>query len=684
MTVGHENMTKPLLIEIGVEELPAVPLLKELPEIEKKWAALLEKNGLMCEFEFYYTPRRLVLWHREFKTVQEDSVEEFYGAPIEMAIKDGVPTPAALGFAKKCGVEFKQLLTAQKGGKEVLYYSKNIKGQESYDLLNDMIKLWIKGLNFGKSMRWGSNTESFIRPIRWMNVMLGEKQVDAELFGVKSYPHTYVHRISHFESKPLASLHDYFETLKSGSVILFPQERRVRILEAFKSLEKEHGVVIEIDEDLLDEVVAITEFPTPLIGKFDKSFLQLPPEVIVTSMKEHQRYFPVYKDGKLINAFVVVSNALADDFTQVIQGNERVLRPRLSDALFFYQNDLKKGLTASGLEKVVFMKGLGTLREKIEREKIVASTLSNLIYTNINPVSLERAMELAKADLMSEMVYEFTELQGLMGYYYAIALGEDSEVALAIKEQYLPSGEESELPSTIFSAIVAMAVKLDTLIGMFSIGEIPTGSRDPFALRRAVNGLIKIALAHKIPLNFSTLIDQLLNIYPEGKDVKKNIESFIIDRLLGVYPCNPSIIHAVVSKETPIELDILEIDARINAISIIAASESFVEAFSTFKRVANILKDETMENAFVINPLLLSEDAEKSLYEKAVITIGGEYENLEERLDALFALKTLLDAFFDNVMVNAEDLNVRANRKALVGMIYREIYTVADIKNITL
>ncbi len=366
-------MVEPLLIEIGVEELPAVPLLKELPEIEKKWAAVLEKNGLLCEFEFYYTPRRLVLWHREFKTAQEDRTEEFFGAPVEMAIKEGLPTPAALGFAKKCGVDFEQLSRAEKGGKEVLYYSKNVEGKESVELLNEMINQWIKSLNFGKSMRWGSNTESFIRPIRWVNVMLGEKQVDTELFGVQSHPSTYVHRISHFEAKPLVSLHDYFDTLKDGSVTLFPNERRSTILEAFKNLEKEHGIVIEVDQDLLNEVVAITEHPTPLLGSFDENFLELPPEVIITSMKEHQRYFPVFKNGKLINAFVVVSNALADDFTHVIEGNERVLRPRLSDALFFYHNDLKKGLSTTGLEKVVFMNGLGTLAEKIKREKVVAS-----------------------------------------------------------------------------------------------------------------------------------------------------------------------------------------------------------------------------------------------------------------------------------------------------------------------
>jgi glycyl-tRNA synthetase beta chain len=362
------------------------------------------------------------------------------------------------------------------------------------------------------------------------------------------------------------------------------------------------------------------------------------------------------------------------------------LRPRLSDALFFYRNDLKKGLKTDGLEKVVFMNGLGTLADKIGREKEVALKLYDLVSSRMEGAkpSLERAMELAKADLMSEMVYEFTELQGLMGYYYALALGEAQEVAVAIKEQYLPTGEESGLPSSLLSAIVAMASKLDTLIGMFSIGEIPTGSRDPFALRRAVNGIIKIALEHRIPLNFSTIIDSLSNLYPQGKEYKKSIETFIVERMLGLYPVNPSIIHAVVSKEGGVELDVLELDRKINAVNTIAGSDAFADAFSTFKRVSNILKDETMESAFSVDPKLFDNDAERALYEEASAAISGEYQTLEERLDALFGLKGSLDRFFDNVMVNAEDLQVRANRKALVGMIYREIYAIADIKNITL
>jgi glycyl-tRNA synthetase beta chain len=669
-------MTKPLLIEIGVEELPAVPLLKELPEIEKKWLAILEKNSLIAEFEFYYTPRRLVLWHREFKTRQDDRTEEFFGAPVEMAIKEGVPTPAALGFAKKCGVEFNELGRSEKNGKEVLYYSKNSVGQESAGLLNEMINQWIKSLNFGKSMRWGSNLESFIRPIRWVNVMLGENQADVELFGVKSSPSTFVHRISRFEATPVHSLHDYFDILKNGSVTLFPQERRTAILDAFSKIEKEHGVVIEVDEDLLDEVVAITEHPTPLLGKFDENFLELPPEVIVTSMKEHQRYFPVFKDGKLINAFVVVSNALADDFTHVIEGNERVLRPRLSDGLFFYHNDLKKGLSTQGLEKVVFMNGLGTVADKIEREKIIAQSLASSM--DIDPAMLDKVISLA-ADLMSEMVYEFTELQGLMGAYYFQALypSENSAIAKAIQEQYKFNGDDVSSP---LSAVVNIAMKLDTLIGMFSIGEIPTGSRDPFALRRAVNGIVSIALKHKIPLDISEFIgrENIKFLYPQDKEYIKNIETFIIERLNGVYPdVNSSIIQAVVNRENGLLLDVLALDDKISKVDEMAKSSDAKESFSLIKRLANILKD-GYEGGQPDSTLFGS--YERALYDKHFQIINELGLNLEFQ----FEIKKALDDFFANVMVNDEDLTIRANRKKLLALIYGQFNNFADFKQITL
>ncbi|MCX6076863.1 MAG: glycine--tRNA ligase subunit beta [Campylobacterales bacterium] len=673
-------MLKTLLIEIGVEELPAVPLLKELKNIEKKYADILEKNSLLCEFEFYYTPRRLVLWHAEFPTSQGDSIEEFFGAPIEVAYKDGEPTAAALGFAKKCGVPIDEVSHAEKSGKEVLYYKKEVKGQPSVLLLPEIINMWIKSLDFGKSMRWGNLQESFIRPIRWVNVLFDDELVAMELFGKKSSKETFVHRISNFDAVKINGAKEYFELLREGGVTLFPQERMVKILNDFKALEVKHGVSVEIDDDLLDEVVAITEHPTALLGSFDEAFLRLPPEVIITSMKEHQRYFPVFKDGKLINKFVVVSNALTNDFSKVIEGNERVLRPRLSDGLFFYDNDLKKGLSTAGLEKVIFMKGLGTVADKIEREKKIANTLFDIYMPkDSDKETLNRAISLAKADLMSEMVYEFTELQGLMGSYYAKALGESDAVACAIKEQYLPDGEESALPSTVMSAIVAMSIKLDTLLGLFSIEQIPTGSRDPFALRRAVNGLIRITKEHSLEFDIVEILGKLSKEYAKF-DMSK-LESFFLERVKQYHKVNPSIIEAVLATG---ERKLLKIDKKIEALEIMVNSEGFSESFSTFKRVANITKDIDLSLNMHVKSELFQEKAEEVLYARYKEVSANEYNSYEEELDALLGLKPELDKFFEDVMVNAEDEAIKVNRKSLVASIYKSIYKIADIKEITI
>jgi glycyl-tRNA synthetase beta chain len=674
-------MLQTLLIEVGVEELPAVPLLKELKNIEKKWLKTLEENALVGEFEFYYTPRRLVLWHREFKSVQEDSEEEFFGAPIAIAFKDGKPTPAASGFAKKCGVAVDALTTAEKGGKEVLYYRRAIQGKPSQELLPAMIESWLKSLDFGKSMRWGSLSESFIRPIRWLNVMLGDLPVAMWLFNVEASKQTYVHRMASFKAQAVASAKEYFTILQNGAVTLYPDSRRENILAQFDVLQQKNSIEIEIDEALLDEVVAITEHPTALIGTFDEAFLRLPPEVIITSMKEHQRYFPVFKKGKLVNNFVVVSNALTQDFSKVIEGNEKVLRPRLADGLFFYDNDLKKGLKLDGLEKVVFMDGLGTLMDKIEREKAVV----NELYEHYNmqlPADakeiLDRAVTLAKADLMSEMVYEFTELQGVMGYYYALALGEKSEVALAIKEQYLPQGEESELPSTLVSAIISIAIKLDTLIGLFSIDQIPTGSRDPFALRRAVNGIVRIVNEHNLEFDIVDTFSKLAKNYAPF-DTKK-LEEFFLERLRQFYKVNPSIIEAVLASG---ERELLAIGKKIAAVEAMVQSESFSETFSTFKRLANITKDMDISKELHVDSALFEQEAESRLFQAYEAAVAAVYESYEEELDALLGLKPQLDAFFDNVMVNAEDAALRENRKSLVALVYKSFLHIADIKEIS-
>lgn len=671
-------MNKPLLIEIGVEELPAIPFLNELPNIEKKWSDILEKNRLLCDFDFFYTPRRLVLWHREFQVKQEDSVVEQYGAPVKIAYKDGVPTGAAISFANKCGVEVDSLETIDLGKGEVLYFKQEVVGSEAKTLLNDMVNEFVASLNFGKSMRWASRTDSFIRPIRSLSIILGEEIVEAELFGVKSSNFSFAHRMVSYEPFTYSFAGDYFCKIDKYGVILYPDERRKIILDQMRSIEQRHNVTIEIDQELLDEVVAITEYPTALIGKFDIEFLELPEEVIVTSMKENQRYFAVYKDGKLSNNFIVVSNAKTDDFGYIIAGNEKVLRPRLADAMFFYKNDIKNGLSNEGLKKLVFVEGLGSMYEKCEREAKIASYLASTFGVAETEL-IQRAVMLSKADLMSEMVYEFTELQGLMGYYYARIANENELVSLALKEQYLPNGEDSELPSNVFSSIVALAHKLDNLMALFSVGKIPTGSKDPFGLRRAAAGIVKIAMEHKLPIDLSKIVDELANSY-KNLD-KKVLVEFFNERLFKIFEVNPTVLKAVLASG---ETEIYKISQKICALNPIVQSDNFKDYVATFKRVANIIKDVNTNGQLAIDEDLFENNEEKELYTKYNQVRFKSYVTYDEELEALFALKPELDNFFDNVFVNHEDEKIKTNRKNLIGLVYQGFKKIADIKEITI
>ena len=675
------------LLEIGVEELPAVPLLKIVEKIVKSWGELLKEYRLEGEYSFDYTPRRLTIRSSNMPLKQADKTVEFFGPPLKIAYKDGEPTGAALGFAKKCGVGIDDLTTATKGANEVLYYKQEQKGQETAGILEEILKRWIASMEFGKMMRWGNLQEEFIRPIRWIVAKLDGKVVDLELFGVKSGDISHFHRFADLKNG-VVDFANYEATLKDNSVILSPKEREKIVLEGIEAIEKEHGVEVERDSELLDEVVAITEYPTPLLGSFDEKFLELPPEVIITSMKEHQRYFPVFKDGKLINKFVVVSNAVTDDFSKIVAGNERVLRPRLEDALFFYHNDLKRGLKTDGLELVQFIDGLGSLADKIEREKSIAGVLFENYKEQLVKESgkseaelkelIIRAVDLAKADLMSEMVYEFTELQGLMGYYYAKALGEDDLVALAIKEQYMPVGDNAELPSTIFSAIVAMSIKLDTLFGLFSVGKIPTGSRDPFALRRAVNGIIKTATHYDLSLNIDDLIASLTPFYAPFDTSK--LKEFIFDRIIKLAKVNPSVVTAVLASG---ESDINELFKKIEALNNIVSDKNSKELFTTFKRVANISKDLDLNSDLSVDETLFEEPQESKLYSEFKKIASREYSSYLEKLQALFSLKPLLDDYFDNVLVNADDEKIKQNRQHTIGQIYKAFRDIADIKEVT-
>jgi glycyl-tRNA synthetase beta chain len=681
-------MTQALLIEIGVEELPAIPLLKIVDNIEKSWKKILEEYSLSCDFEFLYTPRRLVLKHKAMPINQADTTVEFFGPPVVAAIKEGEPTKAALGFARKCAVEFAELGRGEKNGKEVLYFKNEVKGAQTDALLQEMLEKWISSMSFGKMMRWGSRSDEYIRPIRWLQVRMDDASVDVELFGVNSDTNTYVHRMVNYDAVNVSSVSKYDSILAQGAVMLKPSKREALILAEFDALEEKHNIIIERDTALIAEVVAITENPKALLGTFDELFLELPPEVIITSMKEHQRYFPVFENEKIANKFVVVSNAYTDDYSKVIAGNERVLKPRLADGLFFYENDLKNGLKTDGLEKVQFIDGLGTLSDKIVRENNIAMHLLALHMNKVEKetsktseelkILMDKSINLAKADLMSEMVYEFTELQGLMGYYYAKALGEDALVYTAIKEQYMPVGEGAALPSCVFSSIVAMCVKLDTLFGLFSVGKIPTGSKDPFALRRAVNGIVRIVTKHDLAFNIDDMLSLLKDEYAS---FDTNILSeFIVERINKSLDANPSVIAAVLASG---ERDINEIAKKVSALNDIVSSESFKEQFSTFKRVANISKDVDLQSKLGIDASLFKEDAETALFNAYEKVINEDYSDYKSQLEALFGLKPELDSYFDNVMVNSQEEALKLNRLNTIASVYKTFKDIADIKEIT-
>ena len=677
-----------LLLEIGVEELPAIPLLKIVDKIEKSWGEILKNYRLDCDYTFDYTPRRLTIRSNSFPLKQEDKTLELFGPPLNIAYKDNKPTPAALGFAKKCGVDIEQLSTTKKGNSEVLYYKNIEKGQESKELLEQMVKEWLNSMDFGKMMRWGSLKEEFIRPIRWIVATLDNRVVPLKLFEVDSSNVSHFHR---FAPNSVGSVEydNYEDELNKNCVVLSAKKREEIILNDIENIQKEHNIEVEKDKNLLKEVVAITEYPKALVGEFDEKFLELPKEVVITSMKEHQRYFPVFKDNRLINKFVVVSNAVTNDYSKIVSGNEKVLRPRLEDALFFYHNDLKRGLSTKGLEQVQFIDGLGSLQDKIEREKKIVEILFNLYkdklleQTNRSEDEIKRlllrAIELAKADLMSEMVYEFTELQGLMGYYYAKALGEEEEVYNAIKEQYMPIGDKGELPSTLFSALVSMAIKLDTLYGLFSVGKIPTGSRDPFALRRAVNGIIRMAIEYDIPLDIDKLTKLLKPLYKEFDE--EALKSFIYERINKLANVNPSVVNAVLKSN---DSNITEIFKKIEALDSIVSSKDAKEIFTTFKRVANISKDINLDEDLEVDEELFVEPEERELYSKFKEVISKEYSNYQDKLQALFSLKPLLDEYFDNVLVNVDDKKLKKNRQNTIATIYKAFRDIADIKEVSI
>ncbi|WP_121297184.1 glycine--tRNA ligase subunit beta [Helicobacter pylori] len=695
-----------LLVEILVEELPAQALLNEYKEMPKKLHALFQKRTLeVGNIEIFYTPRRLCLLVKDFPLLTQETKEEFFGPPVKIACNHQDKTQGlnalGLGFYQKLGLKDHQhFQTAFKNNKEVLYHAKIHAKEPTKDLIMPIVLEFLEGLNFGKSMRWGSVEKSFIRPIHNICVLFnGENFNDIEVkeYGFKTKQATKAHRQEGFDFIQVDSPKAYFEVLEKNHVILDPKKREAKILQEIKELETKHRIIVEIDRDLLDEVVAITEYPSALLGEFDKAFLKLPSEIIITSMKENQRYFAAFNQKSqesptLHNGFIVVSNAINKDKQKIIAGNQKVLKARLSDAVFFYENDLKKPLDNAPLESVVFVQGLGTLKDKMEREAIIAQYLTQKYASSLN-MPLEKALELigravriAKADLLSEVVYEFSELQGIMGYYYALKQNENELVALSVKEQYLPASENAPLPSSVFSAIVALSLKLDSLFSLFSVGKIPSGSKDPFALRRLSFGLLKIIAHYGLGFDLKADLKNLferVGVY-QSFDLEV-LEKFLLERFNNLIDCNPSIIRSVLNTN---ERDIVKIIQKVKALKRFLDDPKNAQKkellFSAFKRLANINKDRNPNESSEFSISLFKELQEHALFEAFNAIKTSAFESLDSKIEAYFGLHAPLEEYFKSVLVMDKDVEIQKNRKNFLWSVYQSFLEIGDIKEIAI
>ncbi|GAA7156980.1 glycine--tRNA ligase subunit beta [Helicobacter pylori] len=695
-----------LLVEILVEELPAQALLNEYEEMPKKLHALFQKRALeVGNIEIFYTPRRLCLLVKDFPLLTQETKEEFFGPPIKIACNHQDKTQGlnalGLGFYQKLGLKDHQhFQTAFKNNKEVLYHAKIHAKEPTKDLIMPIVLEFLEGLNFGKSMRWGNVEKSFIRPIHNICVLFNGENfngIEVKEYGFKTKQATKAHRQEGFDFIQVDSPKAYFEVLEKKHVILDPKKREAKILQEIKELETKHRIIVEIDRDLLDEVVAITEYPSALLGEFDKAFLKLPSEIITTSMKENQRYFAAFNQKSqeglaLHNGFIVVSNAINKDKQKIIAGNQKVLKARLSDAVFFYENDLKKPLDNAPLESVVFVQGLGTLKDKMEREAIIAEYLTQKYASSLN-MPLEKALELvsravriAKADLLSEVVYEFSELQGIMGYYYALKQNENELVALSVKEQYLPTSENAPLPSSVFSAIVALSLKLDSLFSLFSVGKIPSGSKDPFALRRLSFGLLKIVAHYGLEFDLKADLKNLfekVGVY-QSFDLEV-LEKFLLERFNNLIDCNPSIIRSVLNTN---ERDIVKIIQKVKALKRFLDDPKNAQKkellFSAFKRLANINKDRNPNESSEFSISLFKESQEHALFEAFNAIKTSAFESLDSKIEAYFGLHAPLEEYFKSVLVMDKDIEIQKNRKNFLWSVYQSFLEIGDIKEIAI
>ncbi len=677
------------LFELGTEELPPKALKTLIAALQENITASLKVEELsFTAIKSFAAPRRMAVLVENLASETPAKELVIWGPPAAIAFdKEGHPTKAALAFAEKNGIAASALKAESDGKVEKLVARITASGKKTTALLETIVNDALAKLPIAKRMKWGSKREEFVRPAHWLVMLYGNDIVNAKVLGLQAGRSTRGHRFHYNQTIELAQASDYASVLKStGFVLADREERRALIQQQVEAEAKKIGGVAVIDSELLDEVTALVEWPNALTGKFEQRFLQVPAEALIASMKEHQKYFHVVDaTGKLMPNFITVANITSKDPAQIIDGNERVIRPRLSDAAFFFETDKKTSLAElrERLKTIVFQAQLGTVFEKTERVSALAKHIAQQLKADEK--FAVRAGELCKSDLVTNMVGEFDNMQGIAGYYYALNDGENTEVAAAMNEQYMPRFAGDQLPTTITGAIIALADRLDTISGIFGIGQLPTGSKDPFALRRASIAVLRILVEKKLPLDLQELL-----IYANSRHKSTQPETvnqalgYMLERMKAWYEdanIPAEVFQSVAAKELSQPLDINQRVLAVNEFSKLPQAQALAAAN---KRVSNILGKQNSPATTTVDENLLKEEAEKNLAlaintkEKIVVPLFAARE-YTKALAALADLQQPVDAFFDSVMVMCEDQALQQNRLALLQQLRGLFLEVADI-----
>lgn len=690
-------MARDFLLEIGTEEIPARFMPPALAELEASVEELFSRERLQAgSVKAYGTPRRLVLYVEDLDEIQADLEEEIKGPPLKAAFdQEGKPTKAAQGFARGQGIDVADLKVIEVGGNPYVFAVKHLEGRETSALLPDLIPQLIKSLTFPKPMRWGSNEVRFARPIRWLVSLFGKEEIKCSYAGVNSGRLSRGHRFLSSGSVDIPAAQDYFERLWDAYVVVDHNKRREMIWKQVTELAASEGGTVQEDPALLEQITFLLEYPTALCGSFSENYLEVPKEVLVTSMREHQRYFPVFdKEGRMLAKFITLRNGNDEYLDVVREGNEKVLRARLADAEFFYNEDRKTPLAEKidKLKNVVYQEQLGTVYEKCSRlQKLVAFMAEKLgLEAEVNE-AVCRAAYLAKADLVTSMVIEFPELQGIMGSYYSAYDGEGEAVSQALREQYLPRFSGDVLPETYPGALLSIADKMDNIVGSFGLGHQPTGSQDPYALRRQALGICNIILKFNLNLTFSELFRETYNQYAKKvefsltvAEVEKAVMEFIRQRVINIMEDSGLRYDTVLAAIAAGWNNLPDVVNRAQALSQFRKDADFEALLTGFTRASNLAKKAQTE---VIDPALFQEEAESKLYTalqdisvkaKGQIASGNYLLALRE----ISGLRKDIDSFFEAVMVMVDDEGVRNNRLALLAAVSGFMGSVADLSQI--